>query len=67
MKFENFFNVMHCDFFEIQKNGNIERVEYELSGKMLITCKKYFNDVVNNFYTIKSKDSNELGLLIELI
>ena len=67
MKFENFFNVMHCDFFEIKKNGNIERVEYELSGKMLIICKKYFNDVVSNFYTIKSKDSNELGLLIELI
>lgn len=66
MKFENLFNIMHCDFFEIQKDGNIEKVEYELSGKMLAACKKYFDDDVIDFYTIKSKSNNELGLLIRL-
>lgn len=66
MKFVDLFNVMKCDFFEIQKNGNIETVEYETSGKMLAACKKYFDDVVIDFYVIKSKTSNKLGLLIRL-
>ena len=42
MKFENLFNIMHCDFFEVHKNGEIECIEYEMSGKMLAACKKYF-------------------------
>lgn len=66
MKFENLFNVMHCDFFEIHKGGNIEKVEYETSGKMLTACRKYFGNDVIDFYTIKSKNSNELGLIIRL-
>ena len=66
MKFENLFDVMHCDFFEVHKNGNIEKIEYETSGKMLAACKKYFANDVIDFYTIKSKNSNELGLLIRL-
>ena len=66
MKFENLFNIMHCDFFEVHKNGEIECIEYEMSGKMLAACKKYFADDVIDFYVIKSKASNELGLLIRL-
>lgn len=66
MKFENLFNIMHCDFFEVLKNGEIETIEYEMSGKMLAACKKYFDDTVIDFYLIKSKSSNELGLLIKL-
>ena len=46
MKFENLFNIMHCDFFEVHKNGEIECIEYEMSGKMLAACKKYFDDTV---------------------
>ena len=57
---------MHCDFFEVHKNGEIECIEYEMSGKMLAACKKYFDDTVIDFYVIKSKASNELGLLIRL-
>ena len=66
MKFENLFNIMHCDFFEVHKSGEIECIEYEMSGKMLAARKKYFNDDVIDFYTIKSKNSNKLGLLIRL-
>ena len=67
MKFENLFNVMHCDFFEIQKAGEeFQHIEYEMSGKMLKACKPYFNDDVIDFYIIKSKTSSETGLLIRL-
>lgn len=66
MKFEKLFNIMHCDFFEVHKNGNIEKIEYEMSGKMLETSKKYFNDAVKDFYIIRAKDSNDLGLMIVL-
>lgn len=66
MKFENLLNIMHCDFFEVHKNGEIECIEYEMSGKMLAACKKYFNDTVIDFYVTKSKAGNELGLLIRL-
>lgn len=55
MKFENLFNIMHCDFFEVHKDGKIERIEYEMSGKMLEVSKTYFNDTVKNFYVIRSK------------
>ena len=58
--------IMHCDFFEVHKNGEIEKIEFETSGKMLAACKKYFDDTVIDFYVIKSKSSNELGLLIRL-
>lgn len=57
MKFKYLFNIMHCDFFEIRKDEDIEKVEYESSGKMLAACKKYFDDDVLDFYTIKSKVS----------
>ena len=67
MKFEALFNVMKCDFFEIEKKGKIEKVEYESSGKMLLTCKKYFDDIVVDFCIIKSKENNELGLFIRLM
>lgn len=43
-----------------------EKIEYETNGKMLAACKKYFADDVIDFYTIKSKNSNKLGLLIRL-
>lgn len=66
MKFENLFNIMHCDFFEVYKNGKIEKIEYEMSGKMLAACKKYFDDIVIDFYIVKSKTGNELGLIIRL-
>lgn len=66
IKFENLFNVMHCDFFEIQKPGEgLQRIEYEMSGKMLKACKPYFDNDVVDFYVIKSK-TNEIGLLIKL-
>ena len=66
MKFENLFDIMHCDFFEVHKNGKIERIEYEGSGKMLAASKKYFNDVIKDFYIIKAKSGNDLGLMIRL-
>lgn len=66
MKFENLFNIMHCDFFEVHKNGKIERIEYEGSGKMLTASEKYFDDVVKDFYIIRAKNSNDLGLMIRL-
>ena len=50
---------MHCDFFEIQKDGKSEFVEWEMSGKMLKTCKKYFDDTVLDFYVRKSNRDNE--------
>ena len=66
MKFEELFVTMHCDFFEVCKNGKIERIEYEGSGKMFAASKKYFDDVVKDFYIIKAKSSNDLGLMIRL-
>nr|DAU38470.1 MAG TPA: hypothetical protein [Caudoviricetes sp.] len=39
IKFLDLFNTMHCDFFEIQKGRKSELVEWEMSGKMLQTCK----------------------------
>lgn len=66
MKFENLLNIMHCDFFEVHKNGEIEKIEFETSGKMLAACKKYFDDTIVDFYVTKSKAGNELGLLIRL-
>ena len=66
MKFENLFNIMHCDFFEVHKDGKIERIEYEMSGEMLKVSKKYFNEIVKDFYAIKSKNGNGLGLMIIL-
>lgn len=66
MRFEDLFNVMHCDFFEVHKNGNIEKIEYEMGGKMLEASKKYFYDEVKDFYIIRSKNSNDLGLMIVL-
>ena len=66
MKFENLFNIMHCDFFEVHKDGKIEKIDYEISGKMLKASKKYFNDTVKEFYTIRSKNGNGLGLMIIL-
>lgn len=66
MKFENLFNIMHCDFFEVHKDGETEKIEYENSGKTLAACKKYFNDDVKDFYIIKSKKNNDLGLMIRL-
>ena len=49
MRFENLFNTMHCDFFEIHKNEEIEKIE-----------------IVKDFYIIRAKNSNELGLMIIL-
>jgi hypothetical protein len=66
MRFEELFITMHCDFFEVHKNGKIERIEYEGSGKMFTASKKYFNDVVKDFYIIRAKNSNDLGLMIRL-
>ena len=66
MKFEDLFNTMHCDFFEIHKNGEIEKIEYENSGKMLAASKKHFDCIVKDFYIIRAKNSNELGLMIIL-
>ena len=66
IKFLDLFNTMHCDFFEIQKNGKSERVEWEMSGKMLQACKKYFDDRVIDFYITRSNKNNELGLVIRL-
>lgn len=66
MKFENLFNIMHCDFFEIHKDGKIKKIDYEMSGKMLEASKKYFNNTVKNFYIIKSKNDNSLGLMVIL-
>lgn len=66
IKFVDLFNAMHCDFFEIQKGRKSELVEWEMSGKMLQACKKYFDDVVIEFYITKSNKNNELGLIIRL-
>lgn len=66
MRFEELFITMHCDFFEVHKNGKIERIEYEESGKMFTASKKYFNDVVKDFYIIRAKNSNDLGLMVRL-
>lgn len=66
MRFENLFNTMHCDFFEIHKNGEIEKIECETSGVMLAASKKYFDYIVKDFYIIRAKNSNELGLMIIL-
>ena len=66
MRFEELFVTMHCDFFEVHKNGKIERIEYEGSGKMFASSKKYFDDVVKDFYIIRAKSSNDLGLMIRL-
>lgn len=66
MRFENLFNTMHCDFFEIHKNGEIEKIECETSGAMLAASKKYFDCIVKDFYIIRAKNSNELGLMIIL-
>ena len=66
IKFLDLFNSMHCDFFEIQKNGKSEFVEWEMSGKMLQACKKYFDDRVIDFYITRSNKNNELGLVIRL-
>jgi hypothetical protein len=66
IKFYDLFNAMHCDFFEIQKDGKSEFVEWEMSGKMLKTCKKYFDDTVLDFYVRKSNRDNEIGLIIRI-
>lgn len=66
IKFLDLFNTMHCDFFEIQKNGKSEFVEWKMSGKMLQACKKYFDDRVIDFYITRSNKNNELGLVIRL-
>lgn len=66
IKFLDLFNTMHCDFFEIQKGGKSELVEWEMSGKMLQICKKYFDDAVLDFYITRSNKSNKLGLIIRL-
>lgn len=66
IKFLDLFNTMHCDFFEIQKCKKSEFVEWEMSGKMLQTCKKYFDDRVIDFYITRSNKNNELGLVIRL-
>lgn len=66
IKFLDLFNTMHCDFFEIQKGRKSELVEWEMSGKMLQTCKKYFDDWVIDFYITRSNKNNELGLVIRL-
>lgn len=66
MRFENLFNTMHCDFFEIHKNGEIEKIKCETSGAMLAASKKYFDYIVKDFYIIRAKNSNELGLMIIL-
>lgn len=66
IKFYDLFNAMHCDFFEIQKDGKSEFIEWEMSGKMLETCKKYFDDTVLDFYVRKSNRDNEIGLIIRI-
>ena len=66
IKFLDLFNTMHCDFFEIQKGRKSELVEWEMSGRMLQTCKKYFDDRVIDFYITRSNKNNELGLVIRL-
>lgn len=66
IKFLDLFNTMHCDFFEIQKGGKSEFVEWEMSGKMLHTCKKYFDDRVIDFCITRSNKNNGLGLVIRL-
>lgn len=66
MRFEDFLNIMHCDFFEIHKDGEIEKIECEDSGVMLAASKKYFDYIVKDFYIIRAKNSNELGLMIIL-
>lgn len=54
---------MHCDFFEIQKDGETLR----LSDRYNHYLKDYFDSEVIDFYTIKSQTSNDTGLLIRLV
>ena len=42
IKFLDLFNTMHCDFFEIQKGGKSELVEWEMSGKNAPDLQKIF-------------------------
>ena len=60
MKFEQLLDIMHCDFFELQKNG--ETVRY--ADRYDRSLKAYYNDNVCDFYTVKN--NNETGLLIRL-
>lgn len=54
---------MHCDFFEIQKDGETLR----WSDRYNHYLKDYFDSEVIDFYTIKSQTSNDTGLLIRLV
>ena len=63
MKFEQLLNIMHCDFFEIQKDGETLR----WSDRYNHYLKDYLDSEVIDFYTIKSTTSNATGLLIRLV
>ncbi|MCI5617703.1 MAG: hypothetical protein MR352_06495 [Ruminococcus sp.] len=63
MKFEQLLDIMHCDFFEIQKDGETLR----WSDRYNHYLKDYFDSEVIDFYTIKSTTSNDTGLLIRLV
>lgn len=63
MKFEQLLNIMHCDFFEIQKDGETLR----WSDRYNHCLKDYFDSEVIDFYTIKSQTNNDTGLLIRLV
>lgn len=66
MRFVDLFNRAHCDFYEIKKDGELEHVEFESSGKALSALSKYFECVVADAYVVRSKAGNELGLLVRL-
>lgn len=63
MKFEQLLDIMHCVFFEIQKDGETLRC----SDRYNRGLKKYYSSEVIDFYAIKSKTSNDIGLLIRLV
>lgn len=62
MKFEQLLDIMHCDFFEIQKDGKTLRC----SDRYNRGLKDYYSSEVIDFYAIKSTTSNATGLLIRL-
>lgn len=64
MLFIDLFNTMKCDFFELQTTKGTKTIDFDLSKDL--NLQEFYNIPVIDFYPIRAKNNNNLGLLIRL-
>lgn len=67
VRFVDLLNRMRCDFFEISVDGDIEHFEWrDIRRASNNRLKQFYEMPVLDFYPVKAKQGNQIGLLVRL-